>query len=91
MDSGAGTGAVDAPATYVIRVQGHLDRQWAGWLDDLVITHVPSGESQLVCRVRDQAALHGLLNQLFALNITLVSVVRQGSLPPETGSERPSR
>ena len=78
MDSGAGTGAVDAPATYVIQVQGHLDGQWAEWFEGLVITHAPNGESQLVCRVRDQAALHGLLNQLFALNVTLVSVVRQG-------------
>jgi hypothetical protein len=63
--------------TYQIRVQGHLDRQWADWFGDLVITHTPNGESQLVCQVRDQAALHGLLNRIFALNVTLLSVVRQ--------------
>ena len=76
--------------TYQIRVEGHLDRQWADWFDDLVITHAPNGESQLVCRVRDQAALHGLLNQLFALNVTLVSVIRQDSPPTCTGPDRPA-
>ncbi|MCC6191296.1 MAG: hypothetical protein IT318_19920 [Anaerolineales bacterium] len=63
--------------TYQIRVAGHLDDQWADWFGDLAITHAPNGESHLVCRVRDQAALHGLLNQIFALNVTLLSVARQ--------------
>jgi hypothetical protein len=63
--------------TYQIRVQGHLDHKWADWFDDLVIAHAANGESHLVCRVHDQAALHGLLNQLFSLNVTLLSVVRQ--------------
>lgn len=69
--------------TYQIRVQGYLDRQWADWFGDLVITHAPNGESRLVCHVPDQAALHGLLNQIFALNVTLLSVARQDSPPPE--------
>jgi hypothetical protein len=67
--------------TYQIRVQGHLDRQWGDWFGDLLITHAANGESHLVCRVHDQAALHGLLNQLFALNVTLLSVVRQEHSP----------
>ena len=69
--------------TYQIRVQGHLDHKWTDWFDDLVIAHQANGESHLVCRVYDQAALHGLLNQLFALNVTLLSVVRQ-ERPPAT-------
>jgi hypothetical protein len=63
--------------TYQIRVQGHLDRQWADWFGDLAITHAANGDSILVCQVQDQAALHGLLNQIFALNVTLISVARQ--------------
>jgi hypothetical protein len=63
--------------TYQIRVQGHLDHKWADWFDDLEIGHTADGESHLVCRVRDQAALHGLLNHLFSLNVKLLSVVRQ--------------
>jgi len=66
--------------TYQIRVQGHLDRQWADWFGDLQITHEPNGESHLVCQVRDQAALHGLLNQIFALNVMLLSVTRADPL-----------
>lgn len=69
--------------TYQIRVQGHLDRQWADWFGDLVITHVPNGESHLVCQVHDQSALHGLLNWIFALNVTLLSVARLDSPPKD--------
>jgi hypothetical protein len=76
-----GTNDVDYPMTYQIRVQGHLDHKWADWFEDLVIVHTTDGESHLVCRVHDQAALHGLLNQLFSLNVTLLSVVRQEPLP----------
>jgi hypothetical protein len=66
-----------APMTYQIRVQGYLEGQWADWFDDLEITHTANGESCLVCKVSDQAALHGLLNRVFAVNAALISVVRQ--------------
>ncbi len=69
--------------TYQIRVQGHLDRQWTDWFGDLIITHIPNGESHLVCQVHDQSALHGLLNQIFALNVTLLSVARLESPPKD--------
>ena len=72
--------------TYQIRVQGHLDHKWSDWFDDLVIAHQANGESHLVCRVSDQAALHGLLNQLFSLNVTLLSVVRQERPPAPNAS-----
>jgi len=71
--------------TYQIRVQGHLDHKWADWFGDLAITHTPDGERIPVCRVNDQAALHGLLNQLFALNVTLLTLWRQGEQPPAIG------
>jgi hypothetical protein len=47
----------------------------------LAITHASNGETILVCRVHDQAALHGLLTQLFALNLTLLAVERQERRP----------
>lgn len=75
---------MDAALTYQIRVQGHLDRQWADWFGDLAVRHAPNGESFLVCRLRDQAALHGLLNQIFALNVTLLSLARLDSPPEHT-------
>jgi hypothetical protein len=77
---------VETTVTYEIRVQGHLDRQWADWYGDLAITHSPEGDSLLVCQVHDQAALHGLLNQIFALNVTLLSLARQTDTPATPSS-----
>jgi hypothetical protein len=77
---------VETTVTYQIRVQGHLDRQWTDWFGDLTITHSPEGDSLLVCQMHDQAALHGLLNQIFALNVTLLSLVRQADSPATSSS-----
>jgi hypothetical protein len=77
--------------TYQIRVRGHLDQQWAEWFGDLAITHASNGDSHLVFRVHDQAALHGLLNQIFALNVTLLSVVRQDHSPATSAPGAPAR
>jgi hypothetical protein len=61
---------------YAIRVQGHMDAHWSRRLDGMTITHEPSGASRLEGRVRDQAALHGLLNKLRDLNLTILTVER---------------
>ena len=67
---------------YSIRIQGHLDLGWSMWFDDLTMTHHANGETTLTGPVRDQAALHGILNRLFGLNLTLIAVNRVG--PVET-------
>jgi len=59
---------------YELRVQGHLDRHWAGWLGDLTVTHHEDGTSTLTGGVPDQAALHGLLAKIRDLGIALVSI-----------------
>jgi len=64
---------------YAIRVQGHLDAHWTRWLDGMTITHEPCGASRIEGAVRDQAALHGLLNKLRDLNLTILSVERLAS------------
>ena len=69
----AGTGA----ARYEIRVDGVLDRRWADWFEGFEVDNdgrqtVISGE------VADQAALHGLLNRVYDLGLTLISVHRSG-------------
>jgi len=61
---------------YAIRVQGHLDAHWSRWLDGMTITHEPCGASRLEGAVRDQAALHGLLNKIRDLNLTILTVQR---------------
>jgi hypothetical protein len=61
---------------YSIRVQGHLDAHWSRWLEGMTITHEPSGATHLKGCVKDQAALHGLLNKLRDLNLTILTVQR---------------
>lgn len=59
---------------YEIRLKGHLDRSWSEWLGNLTILHQESGETLLVGSLTDQAALHGILNQLRDIGTTLISV-----------------
>ncbi len=67
---------MDAPTFYQIRVSGHLGSEWGEWFGDFTIDNQPNGEATLTGVVADQAALHGLLQQLFALNLTLIAVNR---------------
>jgi phage terminase large subunit-like protein len=64
-------------AVYQIRVQGILDEQWSDWLAGLTITPQVDGSTLLVGPVRDQAALHGLLNKIRDMGLPLLSVERR--------------
>lgn len=61
---------------YEIRVEGHLRSGWSGWFEGLEITNKPDGEAVLRGEVCDQAALHGILQKIRDLNLTLVSICR---------------
>jgi len=67
---------MDAATIYQIRISGHLGSEWGEWFGNLEIENQPNGEATLTGVVADQAALHGLLQQLFALNLTLLAVNR---------------
>jgi hypothetical protein len=62
------------PATYQIRIKGHLGPQWANWFGDLAITLEDTGETLLIGPVADQAALYGLLSKVRDLGMPLLSV-----------------
>lgn len=62
------------PVIYQIRIQGHLDPQWADWFESLSITLEEDGNTLLTGAVIDQAALHGLLKKVRDLGIALISV-----------------
>jgi len=64
------------PARYEIRVRGHLDARWAARLGVPDLLHENDGATALRGIVADQAALHGLLQRLRDLGLTLVSVMR---------------
>ena len=59
---------------YQIRIQGHLDEQWADWFGGLTITLEEDGDTLLTGPVIDQAALYGLLRKVRDLGMALVSV-----------------
>ena len=61
---------------YRIRVQGHLDASWSEWLGGLTISPQSNGETLLSGPIVDQAALHGLLDRLYAMNLSILSVVQ---------------
>jgi hypothetical protein len=61
------------PMGYQIRIEGHLDAEWADWFGGLSITPGEDGSTLLTGAV-DQAALHGLLKKVRDLGLTLVSV-----------------
>ena len=79
------------PSDYEIRVQGILDRMWSDWFDGFTITPQPDGETWLVGRVADQAALHGILDKIGELGLPLLLVKRQrgGAVRPETEGPAP--
>ncbi len=57
-----------------IHVAGHLDKQWAEWLDGFSVTHISDGETILAGVVMDQSALYGLIAKLRDLGVMLISV-----------------
>ena len=72
------------PASYEIRVRGHLDVRWAARLGVPDLVHDHDSTTTLRGISPDQAALHGLLQRLRDLGLTLVSVTR---LDPDHSSE----
>jgi hypothetical protein len=63
---------------YEITVKGTLDPGWADWLTGMSVTVEarPYGRplTVLAGEINDQAALRGLLNKLWDLNLALVSL-----------------
>ena len=59
---------------YEIRIKNHPDQRWLDWFEGMTITNLENGEAILTGPVIDQSALHGLLNKIRDLNLTLISV-----------------
>lgn len=63
-------------AEYEIRVQGKLEARWSEWFDGLSISEVGGNETLIKGIVADQAALRGILEKVWDLNLVLISVRR---------------
>lgn len=59
---------------FEIRVKGHLSPAWSDWLEGLEVKCLDNGEMILSGTIVDQAALMGILNKIYRLNLTLLSV-----------------
>jgi hypothetical protein len=62
---------------YQIRISGWLDPSWADWFDGLIIRHTEDGMTILIGPLPDQAALHGVLNKIRDLGLTLLTVTTE--------------
>ncbi|MGA6927243.1 MAG: hypothetical protein WBY88_16260 [Desulfosarcina sp.] len=68
----------EKPATYRIRVTGHIEDRLSGQLGGMVITRAFTADTHpitiLVGHLSDQAALSGVLNELYELHLPLLTV-----------------
>ena len=71
------------PRVYQIRVEGNLDRKWSDWFDGLtIVPQAGSDETTLIGPIADQAALHGILDKIRDLGLSLLSVQQMESGHP---------
>ena len=76
--------SLDQSARYQIEVQGRLDQKWGMSFEGMAMTSETLSTGLAVTRlcgiVADQAALHGMLNQIRDLGLPLLSVQLLGTL-----------
>jgi hypothetical protein len=68
---------LDRPATYQIKVPGHLDERWSEWAGGMTVTFESNNDDLPVTTLTgtlDQAALHSILRKIRDLNLQLISV-----------------
>lgn len=66
---------------YEIVVKGQLDPHWSSWFEGLAIEALPGDKTCISGCISDQPALQGLLEQIFALNLQLISLQRYPRRP----------
>jgi len=59
---------------YEIRVKDHLETYWHKWFEGWSVTNLENGEFLLKSTSVDQSRLHGTLNKVRDLNLTLLGV-----------------
>ena len=63
--------------TYQVEIASEFHEEWVHWLDGrLIKIEKRSAHTALFLAIPDQAALRGILNTLWDLNLALISVTR---------------
>ena len=72
---------------YEIKIRGVLDDHWQRWFEGMTLKFDETDEVEQSCTliigpIADQPALHGLLEKIRDLNLTLISIKRLGPVDP---------
>ncbi len=59
---------------YHIRIKGMINPLSIDWIDEAKIIDQDNNETLLAVRITDQPALRGIVDQLWNLNLTILSV-----------------
>jgi hypothetical protein len=76
------------PEYYEIKVKGYLDQRWSEAFAGLQLTYMEGNMTLLAGLLLDQAALHGLLEHIRDLNLTLISVNSDGPSTQDSDKEK---
>ncbi|HEY3312545.1 MAG TPA: hypothetical protein VGK00_12970 [Anaerolineales bacterium] len=68
-------GPTPADFSYEIRVRDHLDPCWWDWFEGWSLENIGRDVVLLSRSGVDQSALHGALNKIRDMNLTLISVI----------------
>ncbi len=76
------------PEFYEVKIKGRLDDRWSKWFAGLRMDYLEDDVTLLSGVLPDQGALHGLLERIRDLNLTLVSVNCGGSAAENQEGEK---
>jgi hypothetical protein len=62
---------------YQITIQGNLGSNWSHWFDNMAVTSAVNSDITILSgEIADQPRLRGILNKLWDLNLSIISVIK---------------